>query len=107
MLPADPATRLETDDRSSGGDLVHRYTVSNFRRSLRDAVWYAGQVALLGLAYHDHPRALYLVLACFALLASGFTAAEAVRWSRELRRDAHAARVAAPGDRRVRAVASV
>lgn len=85
------------DDR-----LSHRYNTSNFGRSLRDAVWYAGQVAVLGLAYHDHPRGVYLVLAAFALFVAAATAVEAAKWRRELRRDratgrAARADAAAPG----------
>jgi hypothetical protein len=67
--------------------LLHAHNSSEFWRSVRDFVWYAGQVYLMWLAWSDRERPIYLVVCGVAALIAVSTAIAAVRWRRELRRD--------------------
>ena len=74
-------------DGREAARLAHEYNTANFGRSMRDCVWYAGQVAVMLLAYKRTPLGVYPVLAAIALLVAAATAVEAVKWRRELKRD--------------------
>ena len=63
-------------------EALHRHDVAAFWRSLRDCGWYAGQVAVLTLAWHDKQRPLYLVLAGVAVVITMVTGLGAVSWWR-------------------------
>ena len=69
------------DDR-----LLHEHNTSEFWRSVRDLVWYAGQVCVMWLAWSDRRRPIYLALGIAALLIAISTAVGAVMWRREIRR---------------------
>jgi hypothetical protein len=69
------------DDR-----LLDEHNTSEFWRSVRDLVWYAGQVCVMWLAWTDRQRPIYVVLGVAALLIAISTAGAAVKWRREIRR---------------------
>jgi hypothetical protein len=75
------------DDR-----LLHEHNTSEFWRSIRDLVWYAGQVCVMWLAWRDRQRPLYLALGAAAGLIAISTAIAAVRWRLEIRRHQRALR---------------
>jgi hypothetical protein len=77
--------------------LLHAHNASEFWRSVRDFVWYAGQVVLMWLAWSDRARPVYLVVAGVAALIAVSTAIAAVKWRRELRRDRERRAEAAAG----------
>jgi hypothetical protein len=67
--------------------VVHQHNVSVFWRSVRDCLWYAGQVVVLWFAWLDKHHRLYLALAVAAAGISVVTLLGAVKWLREIRRD--------------------
>jgi hypothetical protein len=75
------------DDR-----LLHEHNTSEFWRSVRDFVWYAGQVWLMWLAWGDKGRPIYVVIGVIAGLIAVATAIAAVKWRREIRRHTQAVR---------------
>ena len=83
--------------------LLREHSTAEYRRSVRDVIWYGGQVAVITLAYQDRPRVLYLFVAALAGLITIVTAVDLVRWRRVLRGggDVHAgAGDGGPGARR-------
>jgi hypothetical protein len=68
-------------------DALRRHNTESFWRSLRDCAWYAGQVAVMALAWHDKQRPLYLALAVVAAVIAVITGFGAATWRREMRRD--------------------
>ncbi|GJG87113.1 hypothetical protein tb265_22940 [Gemmatimonadetes bacterium T265] len=81
-----------TDWRREVQRLAREYNSANLGRSVRDCVWYAGQVAVMALASKQRHLGVYPVLGMIALFVSVATGLEAFRWRRELRRDKAAAK---------------
>ena len=77
----------EADWRGEVDRLRHAYNDANLGRSVRDCVWYGGQVAVLLLSYKQRHLGVYPVLAAVALLVSVATGIESFKWRRELKRD--------------------
>ena len=75
------------DDR-----LLHEHNTSEFWRSVRDFVWYAGQVWLMWLAWSDRGRPIYVAVGALAALIAVSTAIAAVKWRREMQRHQRAVR---------------
>ncbi len=75
------------DDR-----LLHEHNTSEFWRSVRDFVWYAGQVYLMWMAWRDKDRPIYAAVGVVAALIAVATALAAVKWRREIRRHQQALR---------------
>ncbi len=67
--------------------LRHEYNSANLGRSVRDCVWYAGQVGVMALSYKYHHLGIYPVLGVMALFVCGATGLESFKWRRELRTD--------------------
>lgn len=80
-------SKSESDWRRESDRLAHEHNEVNFGRSVRDCVWYAGQVAVMFLAYKRTPLGIYPVLALIALVVCVSTGIETVKWHRELKRD--------------------
>jgi len=75
------------DWRREAARLGHEYNTANLGRSVRDCVWYAGQVAVMALSYKQRHLGVYPVLGAIALFVSVATGIESFKWRRELRRD--------------------
>lgn len=82
-----PQPESATDWRRETQRLTHEFNKANLGRSVRDCVWYAGQVAVMVLSYKRTPLGVYPVLGAIALLVSVVTGREAFTWRRELKRD--------------------
>lgn len=76
-----------TDWRREVDRLRHEYNDANLGRSVRDCVWYGGQVAVMLLSYKQRHLGVYSVLAAIALFVSVATGIESFKWRRELKRD--------------------
>ena len=88
-----PTLPTDTDWRLEFERLAHEYNSANLGRSLRDCVWYAGQVAVMALSYKQRHLGVYPVLGAVALLVSVATGIETRKWRRELQRDAAAGHI--------------
>ena len=75
------------DWRRESDRLAHEHNEVNFGRSIRDCVWYAGQVAVMLLSYKRTPLGVYPALALIAFVICVSTGIESVKWRRELKRD--------------------
>lgn len=82
------------EQRESGIDwrrevdrLRHEYNKANLGRSVRDCIWYSGQVAVMLLSYKRTPLGVYPVLALVAFVVAIGTGREFFTWRRELQHD--------------------
>ena len=94
MTQREAAGRREAGTREAGIDwrrevdrLRHEYNSANLGRSVRDCVWYGGQVAVMLLSYKQRHLGVCPALAAVALFVSVATGIESFKWRRELRRD--------------------
>lgn len=71
----------------SNDRVIHEHNVSVLWRSVRDCLWYGGQVVVMWLAWSDKHHRLYLVLAAGAAIIAIVTLLNAAKWAREVRRD--------------------
>lgn len=67
-------------------ELLYEHNTAEFRRALRDTVWYSTQIVVAWLAFHDKGRAIYAVVGVLAVAITVITTLDAVKWHR-LRRE--------------------